>query len=786
MTSRTAAVHRIFLLAIERSGADREACLVEHCGDDRALRTEVEALLRHDAESSLLDEDDLAAVRNALSPDDGGELPERIGAFRITGVLGRGGMGVVYRAEQDQPARPVAVKVLAPGLGGAAAVARFALESEALGRLQHPGIAQVYAAGTYRSTHGERPYLAMELVPGVPLHRWAEQQRPSHAERIALWAKICDAVHHAHQKGVVHRDLKPGNVLVTEDGRAKVLDFGLARFVDNERTHAHRTQTGQVLGTLAYMSPEQANGAFDAVDVRSDVYSLGAIGYELLAGVPPIALAGEPLTRSLRRILEEAPQPLGTFDPRLRGDLQTITEKALRKEPDRRYASAQALADDLRRHLAHEPIQARPATTGYVVRRFARRHRGLVAGVLCATLALVVGATAAVAWAMRAERAEQAAREEARVANQVTEMLRWLFVGANPEFAAGRQPTAKEILDAGKAKLEQQATADPFAGARVLLILGEVYVALGDFATGEGYTARAHDALRAHIQGDDPRLVEALHVHAWALLRAQRYDEAEPLYTAALAMARRLGTASPIVTAKCLEGLATIAARHGDGTAALRLLAEALPLREQEHDALRLAYHWQNVANTHLLTDHDLAAADAAFARSIALVPEGNDALAAQLAGNLGNLRLRQGDTEAAEAQFRKALALAEPVYGADSPRLVLPLSLVGTICAQTGRNEEAEALLRRAIAVGGDETHSNDRALANVFANLGKLLAMQERLAEALTCWRRAEAMDQRLEPGSPSHVQLLQDMATASDMLGDDAGAKALRARITALKAK
>ncbi|MCU0867787.1 MAG: serine/threonine-protein kinase [Planctomycetes bacterium] len=790
MTDRAAAVHRIFLLATEHRGAARDAVLRAQCGADPALRAEVEALLAHDTDDALFGEERLAEVRRSLHDE---PLPERIGAFRPLAVLGRGGMGIVYRARQDQPAREVALKLLAPGLGDHEARTRFALEAEALGRLQHPGIAQILAAGTYTSPHGERPFLAMELVHGMPLHTWVRQHEPPLARRIQLWAELCDAVHHAHQKGVIHRDLKPGNVLVDEAGRAKVLDFGIARIIDADASRSLQTHAGQLLGTLAYMSPEQANGSADRVDVRTDVYSLGAIGYELLCGEPPIPVGNDPLTQALQRIVEHEPVPLGDRDRRLRGDLQTIAGKALRKEPERRYASAEALADDLRRHLTHVPIQARPPTATYVVRRFARRHRGLVAGAALAVAALVAGTITSTNWALRAEAAEQQAaaearvarraeglaREEARVANSITEMLRAMLSGSNPEATGGRDLSARELLARSRTVIERHRTTDPVAVARASLILGEVLCTLGDVTGGELQMQAALDALRAAVPGDDVRVFEALHNRAWALVRAQRFAEAGQHYEQALAMHRRLGLTNDPMVAKCLEGMATAHARTGETAKALALLAEARPLRERADDPLRLAAHWQNAASTQLLANA-LDAADEAFTKALAILPiDGNEAFAALLAGNLGNLRLRQDRLDEAEVEFRRALGWCETVFGADSPRLCTALLNTGTICAHTGRLEEAETLLRRAVSVGGDDTKSTDRSLSSALANLGKLQAMQDRVEEAIITWTRAEAMDARLRPGSAAHVTLLEDLARAKAMRGDEQGANELRDR-------
>jgi tetratricopeptide (TPR) repeat protein len=432
------------------------------------------------------------------------------------------------------------------------------------------------------------------------------------------------------------------------------------------------------------------------------------------------------------------------------------------------------------------------------VRRFARRHRGLVAGATLAVTAMIAGTATSVNWALRAEaaelvaddnaraakRSEDVAREEARVANSITEMLRAMLAGANPEVTAGRDLTAKELLARSRTVIERNRDAEPIAVARASLILGEVLCTLGDVVAGELHMQGALETLRAALPGDDVRVFDALHQRAWALVRAQRFAEAGEHYEQALAMHRRLGLHSDTLVAKCLEGMATAHARTGDPTKALALLLEARPLRERANDPVRLAAHWHNVASTNLLAE-DLAAADAALDEALAILPiAGNEAFAAVLAGNLGNLRLRQDREPEAEAEFRRALGFCETVFGTDSPRLVTALLHTGTICAKTGRAEEAETLLRRAIAVGGDDTKSTDRSLASALANLGKLLAMQDRLDEAIAVWTRAEAMDRRLRPGSAAHLTLLTDLANAREMRGDAAGAAEVRAEATRLR--
>ncbi len=371
--TRERRVKELFVEALALDKEDREKFLAEVCG---GLRGEVEALLA--AERAMGDFLSAPAAQKLAKPLDPGAT---IGGYEIVRVLGKGATGTVYEALQKSPHRRVALKVMHAGLSSPAAVHRFREEAEILGRLKHPGIAHVYEAGVEETV----PWFALEYVERARTlldHASTLGRR----ERLSVVARLCDAVHHGHQKGIVHRDLKPANVLVGESGEPKVIDFGIARAADVD------TPPAELAGTLPYMSPEQCDVAAD-VDSRADVYALGVILYELLTGHLPLDLQGARITDAVRIIRERPPTPIGDIDRRFRGDIAWIVHKALAKHPEGRYASAAALADDIRRHLTNHPVDAHPHRVWYQWRMFARRQR---IGVVALGAVLAVAVTAAV------------------------------------------------------------------------------------------------------------------------------------------------------------------------------------------------------------------------------------------------------------------------------------------------------------------------------------------------------------------------------------------------------
>ena len=515
------------------------------------LESEVRSLLQAHDEPAGFDSLQAGAQLAATSEDDDrSAIPERIGEYAIRGVLGRGGMGVVYAAEQSNPHRVVALKMLRFVGASPARLRRFEREAEILGRLHHPGIAQVYAVGRADAGRGQEPFIAMELVEGSPLSEHAAQRGLDVRARVALLENVARAVEHAHAHGVVHRDLKPANILVTEEGTPKILDFGIARATElDEAGGSLVTREGDVLGTLAYMSPEQLGGDPAAVDLRADVYALGVVGYELLAGRLPIPIEGESLPQAALRIAQEVPPPLGAVERVLRGDLATIFAKALEKDRTRRYATAGRLADDLARFLRHEPIEARDPSALYQLSRFARRNRVLVGGIVAVFLALVGGIVATARQARRAneersaailakldaereqhraETAEGAARRESLRLEQANKMTMEVFAQAQPD-KMGRGVLLLDALRAQADKMRAARDLDPGIEAVQLYSIASSFSECGLEVEAEPLQRRAHELARTAFGAQDAFTVLVAGERAENLRFLGRAAEAEPI-----------------------------------------------------------------------------------------------------------------------------------------------------------------------------------------------------------------------------------------------------------------
>lgn len=451
----------VFGAAVELAPDSRVAFVRRQCGADAELIDEVSSLLKWDdpthrgessAEGFAAGEDQPAIT-----------TPAQIGPYDVVGVLGEGGMAVVYRARQQHPERTVALKVLRSANGGAVGLIRFRREIDVLARLRHAGIAPIYGAGTAIVDGLETPYFAMEPVDGEALTVFADAHSLDRNQRVELLLRVCEAVAYAHQHGIIHRDLKPANVLVErtpDGGRPRVLDFGIARLLESpDNGVAFVTREHRVVGTLAYMSPER----FDpdgANDTRVDVYALGAMAYELLGGRPPLDVTTLSTLEAIQRIQREAPVPLGRLNPTCGGDLSLVVDKALAKLPGDRYASVEALADDLRAFLQNRPIRARDPARLYTLRKFIRRNRMAAALTGAVLLVAIAGGLGTARGLLSARRAN---RELQNQLTETTESARYLVreVVSGLDSVAGTAEIRRALLDKLVAQIEMLRARDP-------------------------------------------------------------------------------------------------------------------------------------------------------------------------------------------------------------------------------------------------------------------------------------------------------------------------------------
>ncbi|MGE3108468.1 MAG: tetratricopeptide repeat protein [Phycisphaerales bacterium] len=710
--------------AASLSGRARERFIEDSCGDDVELRRRVVSILTAQESATLggaehtrdgdVPEDGVspgvrAAEGSATRRADAGAsaLPRRIGNYVITGLLGEGGMGMVYLAEQEKPRRTVALKVVRPGFLSPTLLKRFELESEILARLQHPGIGQIHEAGTAMTEAGPQPYFAMEYVRGEVLTAYAEARHLDVRHRLELFVKVCDAVQHAHTKGVVHRDLKPANILVTEAGDPKILDFGIARATDADvQSATMQTGAGQLIGTIAYMSPEQLAGNTHDLDTRSDVYTLGVVLYELLSGRLPHQVQGKTVADAVRTIEDHEPRPLGTVDRHYRGDLQTIVGKAMERDRERRYQSAADFAGDIGRFLRDEPILARPPSTSYKLIKFARRNTGLVAGIGVALLLLFAGIGATSWQAARATRgwkAAEEARDAARVerdgANAMSRYLRDMFLSIDPENAMGREVTVREVLDEAARKVATSFSGQERIEASMRNTLATTYKAIGRLGEAEAHHRAALEILRRLDGNEHDDTIETIRNLSVVLADEAKFDEAERLSREAVALCERTRGHEHPDTALAMGELARVLQETGRYEQADALMKESIRIGLSTVGARSapLISIMHNYGTS--LKDHGRLEEAERYLRDVLKlridVHGEQNPQTTYTMNNLGATLQRLGKNDEALALFEKTLAIRLAIMGPEHPATITAMSNLGVTYLGMGRKEDAEPLLR-------------------------------------------------------------------------------------------
>lgn len=736
---------------------DQRQAFVEHACADIELRDEVQSLLQ--AENAVRP-DFLQAEHHAESLGDKDQAASGIlqpgqifsDRFKLIRKLGEGGMGQVWLCEQTTPVcRQVALKLIKAGMYDEAVLRRFQAERQSLAIMEHPAIAKVYEAGT---TPQGQPYFVMEYVPGLPITEYCDHKKLGITERLELFIQVCEGVQHAHQKAIIHRDLKPANILIVEvNGKPtpRIIDFGLAKAAIPVDGQSLFTQPGSFIGTPAFMSPEQADPNVSDVDTRTDVYSLGVILYVLLAGSQPFASGRQklPVHELLRRLREDEPprpsikvssdhatstvaaEARGT-DPkqlasRLRGDLDWITLKAVEKDRTLRYGSPSELANDLRRHLNHEPVLARPASTGYRIQKYVRRHR--IAVSVAASLVLLLAAFAAVqAIQLRRITAERdrANRERDR-ANRITDFMTGMFKVSDPSEARGNTVTAREIMDKASNDMGRGLARDPEVQSQLMWVMALTYANLGLNARAHELAQQALEIRQSTLGRDNPKTLESVIQLGDILEREGHYPEAEKLERQALALERRDLAAGDSLMLDTMDRLAVVLVDEGIYEEAEQLDDEVLEVRRRRNE------------------------------------PPDSQTLRAM--NNLGTAFGGEGQYANAEQEYRQLLEVSQQILGPDHPQTLGAMGNLAVAIERQNRFGEAEQLFRQVLANSQRVMGPEHRDTVLAMTTLAEVLTSEDRLAEAEKLYRQALRISSRTL--GPDHPDTLADQSSFADLL-------------------
>jgi tetratricopeptide (TPR) repeat protein/tRNA A-37 threonylcarbamoyl transferase component Bud32 len=764
-------------------------------------------------------------------------VPERIGRYVVKGVIGSGGMGTVFRAVQEDPRRQVALKVMKRGVASEKALRRFQSEAQLLARLRHPNIAQIYEASTHDDGGGGVPYFAMEYVPGArPITQYAREHGLSTNERLRLFSKVCHAVHHGHQKGIIHRDLKPGNILVDADGEPKIIDFGVARSTDSDLALTTlQTDIGQLIGTLQYMSPEQCEADPDELDIRSDVYALGVVLYQLLCGVLPYDVTRLALHEAARVICDETPLRPSHHSRRLRGDVETISLKALEKERRRRYQSAADLGRDIERYLSDEPIEARPPTLRYQLTKFARRNRGLVAALATVAAVLIVATVISLDFALAAQRerrhaegvseelrravqyatnmqeqaeenfrhaveqtkiAEEARRRaeaEAANAEAMNEFLTndlLAAVAPSAERGQGRDVLMRDVLDAASERIEEAARPDgrfagkPLIEASVRAALGRTYRHLGEHAEAELHLGRARRLREANLGAEHEDTLRTFIDLANLYYVQGRFAEAEELYRFVYHTGEQSHGLRSQVALSAMTNLASVYRMQGRYEDAEALMLKAL---EAQRSALGVSHRstlgtMNNLANVYWsqgrYADAEPLYREAVEVKRQSLGPEHPSTLLSY--SNLASVCERVGRYAEAESIHLEVLSIRKRILGAEHPRTVNTMSSLATVYRGQGRLDEAEVLVQEALVIRQEHLGPDHPDTLRSLSELATVHLLQERYADAEPLLMQAlEARTRVFGAEHPRTLEALSDLATLYSEDGRHAEAELLMVR-------
>jgi serine/threonine-protein kinase len=752
------AVDAILLRALDLPETERGAFLESACTGDDHLRAEVEGMLAMASASTaqVADIVERAAWRLQVETRPLAE-GTRLGAYELVRELGRGGMGAVYLARRSdrEYEKFCAIKIIRHGMETGEMLARFRFERQILARLEHPNVCRLLDGGT---TEDGRPFLVMEYVEGTPLLEYCDRANLSLQQRLRTFVQICDAVAYAHRSLVIHRDLKASNILVAADGTPKLLDFGIAKLVA-DAPDAAVTLTEQRILTPEYASPEQLRG--EPLTTATDVYSLGVLLYRLLAGAHPYRADSTSAAAVIAAIYSQEPAQMSAaarghrdagWVRRLRGDLDTIAATALRKEPERRYESAEAFSVDVRRYLEGLPVHARGDSFRYRASKFVGRNRAgtALAAVLILTLVAFVGATA---------RQNVRITKERNTAERVSKFLVEIFKAADPRASRTADVTARQVLDEAAGRVSREMAGEPEVRATIEDSIGAAYVSLGLYDKAERLF-RSALALRKGIFGGEHVLV-AVTLNNLAEARAAKgaYGEAEQMHVEALRIRRKLLGAEDPQTQQSASNLAVLYMTRGEYGKAEQMDRETLAIRRRQAKgrSVDVAYSLNNLAVL-LYRKGEYGEAEKLYREALAehqAVHSGPHPQWAMATTNLGVLLARTGRLVEAEALYREALEMRRKLYGGGHPDIALTLNNLGSLQQEKLDFAAAEQSYTEAIEMYESLVGKDSVASATPLLNRGNLYAQQGRLSDAETELRHCLAIDEKaLGPHHPSRA--------------------------------